>query len=107
MSDGSGDVDSVPRIDGPSESALAQPLSSFPIVRLVCRFRCWILLIPRERRRSSVGLAALAKMPEAQMHMRLPQSPREYARALPPMRAQTTPSQNALDETARAPKAII
>jgi len=26
-------------------------------------------------------------MPEAQMQMRLPQSPREYARALPPVRA--------------------
>src|SRR3989338_4706313 len=39
ISDGSGGVNFMHRIDGPSESALAQPPSAFPFLSLLCRFR--------------------------------------------------------------------
>jgi len=71
----------IVRLNVPSESALAQPPSSFSYRSFVVSLPLLEFCIAIERRRSSVALDALAEMPEAQMRMRLPHT--AHARANP------------------------
>lgn len=74
VSDFSDLLSSVPRIDGPSESALAQPLTSFSKEILSSRFR-YLISYCKSAAALIRSKAAIAKMPSAQMQMHLAHHP--------------------------------